>query len=483
MTNIDDVHALIIEARAVLGGDRRVDALISACRTQLDAPLRIALAGTVKAGKSTLLNALVGEEITPSDATECTRVVTWFVQGRTPSVSLTTAGGTRSLPVERTDGRLTLDLDGTPADEVHRLQVTWPSTLLGRYTVVDTPGTASNSREVSARTMDLLAPPSGRPNVDAVIYLTRDLQPSDIEMLHRLRTGGTAGPLGVIAVHSRADEVHGGREWQAGQDESGFLPVSGLLALRGRTLRQSEFDAFVALAATPDLDRALVSVDRFARADLPLDTDVRRLLAGRFGLVGIRCGVSIVRSGVTSAAELASEMVARSGLTELERRIDARFGARHQQVAIRSTLLSLQKIVEERPDPRSVSLLTKIDRALADDHPAEELAVLASLQLEPIGTTPWQREAMERILGGHGLGARERLGVGSNADQGEIADTARAAARYWRGRLASPLLMPSAERAYRAAARSAEALIAGSSPPRIDRFRDARVRVPGFQGV
>ena len=48
-------------------------------RAQLDeltqrmtGPLRVAVAGKIKAGKSTLLNALVGEELAPTDAGECT---------------------------------------------------------------------------------------------------------------------------------------------------------------------------------------------------------------------------------------------------------------------------------------------------------------------------------------------------------------------------------------------------------------------------
>ncbi len=60
---------------------------------RLNQPIRIALAGTLKAGKSTLVNALVGENIAPTDATEATRIVTWFRHGPTPKVTANHRGG------------------------------------------------------------------------------------------------------------------------------------------------------------------------------------------------------------------------------------------------------------------------------------------------------------------------------------------------------------------------------------------------------
>ena len=61
---------------------------------RLDEPLRVAIAGKVKAGKSTLLNALVGEQVAPTDAGECTRVVTWYRDGTTPRIVLHPRTGT-----------------------------------------------------------------------------------------------------------------------------------------------------------------------------------------------------------------------------------------------------------------------------------------------------------------------------------------------------------------------------------------------------
>src|SRR5690606_36075468 len=47
-------------------------------RDRLTAPLRVAVAGSVSSGKSTLVNALLGQRVAPVDAGECTRLVTWF---------------------------------------------------------------------------------------------------------------------------------------------------------------------------------------------------------------------------------------------------------------------------------------------------------------------------------------------------------------------------------------------------------------------
>ena len=66
---------------------------VCALRSAGSEPLRVAIAGKVKAGKSTLLNALVGEELAPTDAGECTKIVTWYATASTYRVTLRTDGG------------------------------------------------------------------------------------------------------------------------------------------------------------------------------------------------------------------------------------------------------------------------------------------------------------------------------------------------------------------------------------------------------
>ena len=71
------VRALLDRARHEESDPAARETLDAAVR-RLDEPMRVAIAGRVKAGKSTLLNALVGEELAPTGTRECTSIVTWY---------------------------------------------------------------------------------------------------------------------------------------------------------------------------------------------------------------------------------------------------------------------------------------------------------------------------------------------------------------------------------------------------------------------
>ncbi|MGB7384661.1 MAG: dynamin family protein, partial [Rhodococcus sp. (in: high G+C Gram-positive bacteria)] len=262
MTALAEARALISAAREAYSIDHQAAATLTECLERLDQPLRVALAGSLKAGKSTLLNALVGQDIAPTDATECTKVVTWYRSGSTPSVTAWYDGDRSAhVPVQRRGGRLTFDLGELTAAHVDRLDVEWPARTLTQTTIIDTPGTSSLSRDVSARTLSMLTPENASSGADAVVYLLRTLNATDVSFLGQISShvGGEAGPLGVIGVVSRADEVGAGRmdammsakevaaRFAAELEATGLcqavVPVAGLLALGAETLRQSEFAA------------------------------------------------------------------------------------------------------------------------------------------------------------------------------------------------------------------------------------------------
>ncbi|MDZ7884122.1 MAG: dynamin-like GTPase family protein [Mycobacterium sp.] len=463
-----------------------VHAELERIERRLNEPMRIAVAGTLKAGKSTLVNALVGEDIAPTDATEATRIVTRFRHGPSPKVTANHRDGGRSnVPIARAAGdqqrSLTFSFSGLDPEDVEDLDVEWPAAELIDTTIIDTPGTSSLSRDVSQRTLRLLIPQDGVPRVDAVVFLLRTLNAADTALLKQTGelVGGSSGALGVIGVASRADEIGAGRidamlsardvatRFTAEMDKTGIcqavVPVSGLLALTARTLRQSEFVALEKLAGVPpaELAKAMLSVDRFVREDaaLPVDAATRAALLERFGMFGIRISIAVLSAGIADSVALADELLERSGLIALRDVIDQQFAQRSDLLKAHTALLSLRRFVQVNPIYAGRQILADIDPLLADAHAFEELRLLSQLRSRPTTLTEDEMSSLRRLIGGSGTDAASRLGLGPDAPN-DGPRAAFAATQRWRRRADHPLNDPFTTRACRAAVRSAEGLVA-----------------------
>ncbi|MCD2188615.1 dynamin family protein [Actinomycetospora soli] len=441
---------------------------------RFDEPLRLAIAGKVKAGKSTLLNALVGEEIAATDAGECTRVVTWYSDGPSPRIVLhPRRGEPRPLRTHRDEhGGLVIDLDGTDPETVDRLMVDWPSAGLRTTALIDTPGIASLTVDAAGRAGEFLTPEDAPGQADAVLYLMRHLHAADARFLESFhdRHVARATPVNTVAVLSRADEIGSGRldalisarriagRYRTDEKLSTLcqtvVAVAGLLALTGRTLRQDEYLALRALAGVdPDVTEAmLLSADRFVApppsvvAALPDDVGGagRAALLGRLGLFGIRTSLALLRQGTDAgappdAAALAAELVRRSGLDELREVLATQFAERRDLLKARSALLAVELVLRREPRPAATALATEVERVFASGHEFAELRLLAALRSRAVGLPPEVRDEAERLVGGAGTRTAVRLGLDPEAD----AATARAAAvealQRWRRRATSPL--------------------------------------------
>ena len=478
------VRGLLTDACAAYADHPQAVAVLKQHLDRVDEPLRVAIAGKMKAGKSTLLNALVGEEIAPTDAGECTRVVTWYEYAATPRVSMVVDGGrTQSMPVRRVDGKLAISLAGRSPEEVERLLVQWPSRSLQANTLIDTPGIDSLSTEVSDRTTTFLTPTDEPSAADAIVYLLRHLHSSDVRFLESFQdqAAGRATMVNTVGVLSRADEIGAGRldalvsaqrvarrysaDPMVRQLCQTVVPVVGLLAQTGRTLRQAEFDVLRTLADYPRdvTESLLLSVDRFVRSDAPVtvDAEVRELLLDRFGVFGVRLSITMIRAGLRDATTLAADLVKRSGLDELRRLLAVQFTERKDLLKARSALLALDRVLRSEPLPGTQLLADEVERILAGAHEFKELRLLTALRAPGVDLSPDAATEAERLLGGFGTAAEVRVGLERGASPIDVQQAATDALRRWRERAESPLTDRTTASACRVVSRSCEGVLAG----------------------
>ncbi|MGZ8178140.1 GTPase [Williamsia sp. SKLECPSW1] len=329
---IDPVHAALdrgLHRLAALGGDLVEQA--NAIGATLWAPPRLVVVGRLKAGKSTLVNAIVGAPIAETAALEATRVVAVYSDGQPSRAEVIALDGTRH-PVPLGPGHVReLPL---PDEEIAYLHRWLPSAAIRDLTFVDTPGLATLTTRNDRATRRVLIDGveqtrAASVDADAAVFLF-DATPrqDELDFLRKL----PLSPLNTIGVLSRADGFaegalgrrdpmeHAGEHARSlatrlAGTVAAVVPVSGLMAQTARTGTLSEADA-----------RALAQLDGMAPLDLiellesdapgPVAPEVRDRLLDLVGEYGMIHGRTVAGRG---AAALTAWLDATSGMAELMR--------------------------------------------------------------------------------------------------------------------------------------------------------------------
>jgi hypothetical protein len=472
---------LVEQTRAVYAGSPHT-AAVERLAQRLDEPLRVAIAGKVKAGKSTMLNALVGESLAPTDAGECTRIVTWYRNGVTYRATIERRDGS-VVPARftRDGGSLEVHLDGIDIADVSSLGVEWPSSVLNAMTLIDTPGIGSLTADAEARTRDLLGDDELHSHADAVIYLMRHLHGSDarfLEAFHDDRANAT--PVNAIGILSRADEVGGGRGdslRSAARIAERYrndpavrrlcqtvVPVAGLLAQLGGTLTEIEYRAVARLAALGDdeCESLLLSADRFVgqASSLGLAHEERRHLVERFGLFGLRLSNALLRAGkAPSSRHLADELRSRSGLEDLRRELTTQFTLRRDLLKARSTLVALGNLVHRHPGPGVDRLGDDIERVVAGAHELAELQLLVDVRAGAVRLDEEELLEVERLVSSPVATSATRLGLPPDASARQLQVAALAQHERWAVRAEHPMSSVEQAAAARVVQRSYEVIL------------------------
>ncbi|WP_255435714.1 dynamin family protein [Actinoplanes sp. OR16] len=425
---------------------------------RLNDPLRVAIAGRLKAGKSTLVNALIGRRVAPTAVGECTRVVTRFRYGPADRIDVVTRDGDRhSLPLDE-DGMVPARL-GVPASRVACVDVTLTSDRLRDLTVVDTPGLASTDVASSERAEQAVGiDPDSAGEVaaaEAVVYVfTQAVRADDraaLEAFHTASANLATSPINAIGVLGKVDTLVGGAgdPWpvagplaaqQAGllaRTVGDVVPVGALLAETAEAgrLTASDRDALAQLAALPAaaLTLLLTSADLFRTRPAPISTAQRERLLTRLDLygVGFACA-QLTAEPRLSTSELIKRLLAASGFPRLRDTVDRTFRWRSDAIKAGWALTRLQRLAGFTPDSRDRAALRDALEAALRDPAYHRLRLLDAAQRAATGVVPlpqpWEQELVRLATSDD---PRFILGLPA-ADAAELRAAAIAAAGRWR---------------------------------------------------
>ncbi len=456
----------------------------------LDAPIRVAIAGRIKAGKSTLTNALLGEELVATGSLELTFNVNWLRYGNPTALTVHFKDG--QLPnqyslaelealTRRQEAGQASDTSGFLKNIKH-IEVVHPNPALRIYDLIDTPGLDSTYQADSRNTLDWMGISPEEVdeltrnevrNAHAVLFMfNRGLSQGGVDFLSKFtgssRDGGS--PLNAIGVLSQADQY-----WRAdGTDPSvdpfisaervaqryandtrrqlyTVLPVAALLGLGARTMTEDEFGTLVQLAELPQgqLARLTSSPDRLERPsdDVAVPVPARQLVARRLGTYGVWRACHYLREGVDSREALRELLSEESRIPRLEHLLRSHFGNRSLLIkldsAVRETIaacFALERHLAGAPLEAVETVHALFEDLGEREIGFRELQVLRDFYEGRLSFSDSDGVQLLQLTGEEGTSCASRVGLNERAIVDEVVEAARQRHRYWQSRLYSTLL-------------------------------------------
>lgn len=470
-------------------GSEPLQKVLGEMRDRLSAPLRVAVAGIMNAGKSTFMNALIGDNVVFTGNLETTYTVCWFKYAKEPFITVCFRDG-ETLRAEYNElakwSVREYEKENPRINDVKYLIIHYPSEVLKRLEFIDTPGLNSVYGTDQQNTLDFLEIKSSEETIqetsmaDAIIYaFSRSAGGYDEEQLKAFHQGGAnqSTPINSVGILTKTDATG---IWDITQDRTPVEAASSVAdsimndvnmkrlvyatfpvcakAVEGySSLQEEDWDSLKKLAAVSrnELVDLLFDAEIFAVSDDDYFMEfgnpaVRSRLINALGQYGIMEICQQLSMG-TDVNEMKQVLSQRCGITKVRDMLLSHFGNRTFLIKSQFIFNKLRdlsgKLCRTQRDNRRLvdvceELENKIDELMTGIQTLNELRILQYYyngQLDFVDDD--ESEDFMQVTGEYGREPEQRLGVESSVSMSELMRIAKEKTEKWHEK-ASSFMMP-----------------------------------------
>lgn len=429
-------------------------------KIELDRPMRIAITGVIKTGKSTLLNGFMGKYIVPTAVEVLTYNVNWFHHvdssddGKEKLLVHFHDGNSETFPLSKLDDLVAHKSENKDLlDKIHWVDVYINHPILKVFDLIDTPGLDSLLGTDSKNTRDLLTKEENRP--DAIIYLMKKgFQRKDMNAVQEFhQSTGLVSGINAIAALTRVDEMP--NEYTDAQEIiqrnkndhaeiryyfSEIFPIAALPAQACKTLSDNNIESLKLLAGYERIDNFMGDKNNFENDLDFLSLKERQSLCTQLSIAGIRFSVKYFQHNPKATVkDFRKYLYQFSNVEALQKYTVSQFGKRADFYKSTRVMAGLKKVCEEtnrkcRGQEKEIilSFLRKINLLDYDIHNHyASYYILRDYynQADYFNEDDWEKA--KRILGEYGQTDVERLGLPEEASENEIQQAYRKSYSYW----------------------------------------------------
>lgn len=442
---------------------------------RLNEPLKVAVVGVISAGKSTLMNALLGEALLITGIAETTYRTTKFKYGDKPLLVVHFKDGSfKKYPLEEISFWTVKNGErkNEKIDMVQYIEIQYPNDFLKKIELIDTPGLGSTYVNDSQNTLEMLGIISEAERLttkeaadaDAIIYgFSRGIAENDENVLKAFQGPmfANASPINALGVLTKVDN-YWGREISDPMKEGkkiadryrvnseikrllySVFPVIGIMVQNLKKIGNKEHELLQRLSRLEEsvFKKLIASTNNFITKEyesVDISVKDRKNLYDILGRYGVNTSVELIKKGY-SLEELKEKLFSFSGIYELENVIRQHFGNRAFIIKLNYILARIKTLSYELLNRYNNNdkikdlvecILSECEKLEAEEHTFAELKVLQSYYNGELNISEEESRELLEITGEYGVNCEARLGVAEGISITKLAQIAKEKARKW----------------------------------------------------